>query len=167
VRSAEPDNPFRTARVGDWTVYKLVAKGKENEVLMSQKLTLIARDDKEATVEVIRVFVGTELPPTTFKVDLSKPYDPVQQPINPDPAKVDLKIEQLDAGKETLQIGDKKYECTWRKVKLTGKQKDKDVSTEAKVWVSKDAPLTGLVRVDFKAKEGEGTMTLEEHGRRK
>ena len=28
VRSAEPDNPFRTARVGDWTVYKLVAKGR-------------------------------------------------------------------------------------------------------------------------------------------
>jgi hypothetical protein len=164
ARSAEPDNPLRNARAGDWVVYKAVMKG---ETLMFQKMTVTAKDDKEATVEVVRTVFGTKLPGETFKVDLSKAYDPALQPINPDPNNIDLKIEQLDTGKETIKLGDKKYDCTWRKVKLTGSSMGVGINAECKVWVSKDAPMLGLVKLDYKAKEGEATMTLEDHGRGK
>src|SRR5206468_1985398 len=100
-------------------------------------------------------------------IDLTKPFDPIKSlPKAPGGAK-DAKVEKVEDGKETIKVGDKKYECTWMKLKSTGKVQGQDVTSDVKMWLSKDVGLAGLVKVEVKSDVAEATMTFADQGKGK
>jgi hypothetical protein len=167
ARAADPENPFKTAKVGDWASHKMVLKIQGNELEMTSKLTVTAKDDKEATVKFEGSFAGQEIPARTQKIDLTKPYNPLQN-LGMDLLKnAEVKSEKLEDGKETLTVGDKKYECMWTKTKLKTKIRGNEHEIMVKAWMCKDVPAGGLVKMETKSDLGESTVTLTDHGKGK
>jgi hypothetical protein len=153
------ENPFKKAKVGDFVTYKTTIKGQKDGSTIRQ--TVLEVTDKEVTIEVVASFGGKEFPASKTKIDLSQPYDPAAM------AKGKVEVKTLDSGKETLTIGDKKYDCTWTKTKVTTKVGDKDFTSEAKTWVCKDVPLNGVVKVETISDFVNSTMELVEAGNKK
>jgi hypothetical protein len=165
ARAADVENPFKNAKEGDWAKYKLTTSIMGNNIEGALKMTVTAKSDKEATVKTTMTFMGTELPGTELKIDLSKSYDPLTT-LNM-PKGMDAKIEKLDEGKEKIKIGKKEYDCTWTKVKSVTKVGDMEVTSEVKVWLCKDVPLSGMVKMEMKSDFAKATMELEETGSKK
>lgn len=131
------DNPLKNAKVGEWIEYKMT-----NSMMagMSTKMkqTVVAKDATSVTLRIDTEMMGQKQS-TTTKIPLDQPYEPhkIGQPEG-------VSITLLGTGTETITVGGKSYACTWSKAKVVmAKEKTEMVS---KVWVSKDAPLTGVVK---------------------
>jgi hypothetical protein len=167
ARAADPENPYKSAKVGDWVSYKMSPKIQGNAVEMTMKMTVDAKDDKEVTVKATVMYMGQEGPPQTIKIDLSKPFDPIKGLGASVPQTKDTKVEKVEDGKETITVGDKKYDCTWTKFKSTTKIQDKEIKSDVKIWVNKDVPLGGLVKMEMTGDVFNSTMMLADHGKGK
>jgi hypothetical protein len=167
ARAADPENPYKNAKVGDWVSYKMSTKIQGNAIEMTMKMVVDAKDDKEVTVKTTAMFMGQEAPAQTTKIDLTKPYDPLKGLGASMPQTKDTKVEKVEDGKETITVGDKKYECTWTKFKSTTKIQDKEIKSEVKMWVNKDVPLGGLVKMEMKSDFADATMTIADQGKGK
>ena len=153
------ENPFKTAKVGDWISYKSFTKGFPIEITTKQ--TVVAATEKEITIEMVSTVDKKEGKPTKMVIDLTKPYDTAA---NTGAAKVEVK--KLDSGKETITINDKKYECTWIKNKATIKVGDKEFTSETKAWICKDVPLNGVVRTEIISDLSNTIMEMTDFGRK-
>jgi hypothetical protein len=151
ARADDGDNSFRKAKVGDWAEYKMTTNAMGKSLEQKVRMTVTAKDDKEATVETTgkQTFMGQELdiPAQRQKIHLSKPYDPTSL-INL-PKSEGVKLEKTGTGTEKVSVGGKEYETTWTTVKLTAKGKDTTLESETKVWISKEVPLFGMVKVEM------------------
>jgi hypothetical protein len=145
VQGADDENPFRKSKVGDWVEYKMTGPNMEGKT----KMTIVAKDDKELTYEVAGSFsyMGNQMvaPIQTLKIDLTKSYDPV---VAADVKANGITVEKEGEGKEKVKIGDKEYDTKWTKTKATSTVGGVTVVTNTKVWISKDIPLSGLVRME-------------------
>lgn len=141
----EAENPYKRVKVGEYATYKITAKiaGMALEGTVTQKVT--AKTDKEVTVKVTSMMNGMEAPAQEHKIDLTKPYDPVNATL---PADAEAKIEKLKEGKEKVKAGGKEYETTWESYKIKAKAAGQDIESEAKAWQSKDLPLQ-LVKMEM------------------
>jgi hypothetical protein len=167
ARAADPENPYKAAKVGDWASYKMVLKIQGMETELTTKMSVAEKSDKEATVKTVSSLGGQELPPQSTKIDLTKPYDPIQGLGGSVPKTADTKVEKVEDGKETITVGDKKYECTWTKFKTTSKVQGNEIKSEVKMWVCKDVPLGGLVKMEMKSDFADASMTITDHGKGK
>jgi hypothetical protein len=155
AKGADGDNPFKNAKVGDWVEYKMTGQNIEGKT----KMTITAKDDKEVSYEVTGSFsfMGKEMtaPVQTLKVDLTKPYDQIAA-ANVDNLKktADFKIEKDGEGKEKLKVGDKEYDTNWIKYKSSTTTNNFTVTSDYKMWYSKDVPVSGLVRMDTSVTAG-------------
>jgi hypothetical protein len=142
---AGDDNPFRKAKVGDWAEYKVTGLPYEART----KMTVVAADDKEVTYEVAASYTSMgkeiETPIQKLKVDLTKDYDPI---IAANLQRTGTKIETTGEGTEKVKIGDKELDTKWITLKCTTTTSQFTVISEYKMWLSKDVPLSGLVRMD-------------------
>jgi hypothetical protein len=156
---AGEENPLKKAKVGDWIEYRMVMNAGPLKIDGKSKITVTAASDKELELETVSTVFGKEQPPMKKKVDLTKPFDPLDLA---DLGKGGAKVEKGKEGKETIKIGDKEYKCTWTQLKVAGKDK-KPQDADVKVWLCKDVPLNGLVKMELTAKEMdmEIRMTLE------
>jgi hypothetical protein len=147
---AEGENAYRDAKVGDWVEYqsKMTADGGFDQE-GNTKITVVARDDKELTYEVLAslgVNGKTLVAPTqTLKTDLTKSYDAISA-LNL--KQNNVKIEKLGEGKEKLKVAGKEYDTTWTRLRSTATQPEVTVVTDYKMWFCKDVPVNGLVRMD-------------------
>lgn len=136
---APGDNPLKNAKVGEWIEYKMtnsMMAGMETKM----KQTVIAKDATSVTLRIDTIMMGQKQS-TTTKIPLDKPYEPhkIGQPEG-------VAITLLGTGTETIIVGGKSYACTWSKAKVVmAKEKTEMLS---KVWVSADAPLTGVVKTE-------------------
>jgi hypothetical protein len=130
----EPDVPLKRAKVGDYVVFKMTGS-----VAGSMRQEVVAVSEKEVTVKTVSTINGTTLPAEV------KAY-PIDSKPDPDAGNKDVKIVAESSGTETLKIGGKEYRCTWRAVTTLAKVADMEVKSEAKVWISKDAPVFGMVK---------------------
>lgn len=146
--AADPENPYKKVKVGDYAKYKVSMKG-QLPISGTITQTVTAKDDKEVTVRVTMKIEGglaVDIPPQDQKIDLTKAYDPTKIPGLP--TVPDAKFEKVKDGKEKIKIGEKEYEATW--VTYTGKAKVKagglelDLNLETKVWTSGDFALNLL-----------------------
>jgi len=166
-RAADEDNPFKKAKVGDFTEYKstISAMGKPFQATM--KMVVIAKNDKEATIEITTKasLMGKDLPPQTQtqKIDLTKPYD--QTASANLPKGTDVKIEKGQTT-EKIKAGGKEYECTWMKAKSTFKSGELTTESDMKIWISKDVPLSGMVKMEVKSQFANLTLELSSAGRK-
>lgn len=145
------------AMVGDWISMKMSGKG----FYITSKKTVISKDDTTATIKVETSFGGKDLPAQEEKFPLSHFGDPTKMNANPSKSK----LEKLKAGKETLTVKGKKIDCEWMEMKHTaGDGSDAGV---AKLWVSRDIPIHGLVKMETEVMGQKMTMELFDYGRGK
>ena len=106
---------------------------------MRQEVVAVSEKDVTVKTNVSTTLNGMTLPADTkaFPID-SKP--------DPNAGNKDVKIVAESAGTETLKIGAKEYRCTWRAVTTVANAAGMEVKSEAKVWISKDAPVFGMVK---------------------
>jgi hypothetical protein len=153
-------HPFKSAKVGDYTVMKM----ESPQVKMTTRQEISAVDpDKSVTLKITTTINGMAPSTTEQKIDLTKKFDPTGKESMPK----DAKLEELGTGKETVKLGDKSYECEWRKMKITVKAGGMDIVTETKVWTSKAVPLNGFVKMENTAFGQTTTMELVESSAKK
>ncbi len=160
ARAEDKENPYKSAKKGDWVSYKTTGKFGDFKSEGTTKQTVTEKDEKFVTIKVATNSMGRDLPATEMKIDLTKPFNPSSSAF----PRGGAKIEKLDSGKETIEVGGKKYECEWVKSKVTVEANGMKIESESKVWMSKSAPLSGMVRMETKLPQGSMTMELTDSG---
>jgi serine/threonine protein kinase len=159
------DNPFRNAKVGDWTEYRTIQEDNGRRIDGKIRVEVAARTETTARIWTIRTVFGREVVAPEQEIDLSKPYDPMNMVSIP--REGEARVEKVDSGKETIKIGDTVYETSWTRMKITGKTNGRDLEENAKYWIARNGPLFGLVKMEttrllkVAAKTLESKMTLE------
>jgi hypothetical protein len=155
----ESDQPLAKAKVGDWAVY--TSTGAQFKMTMRQELVTIK--GKDVTVKFTSTVNGLDLPASEQTFDVSKKVDPF---VGADKAD-NLKIKETGVGKETLKVNGKDYVCDWRANHITTTANGQEIVSESKVWMSKDAPLFGLVKTETRTLGMLTVMELTESGTKK
>ena len=148
----DADLPLKRAKVGDYVVFKMTGP-----VTGSMRQEVVAVSDKDVTVKTVTTLKGMTLPTEV------KAY-PINSKSDPATLNKDVKIVAESSGTETLKIGGKEYKCTWRAVTTLAKVADMEVRSEAKVWISKDAPVFGMVKTVSTTFGTTTTVELSEAG---
>jgi hypothetical protein len=169
LQAADDENPLKKSKVGDWVEYKTTTEIMSQSIEGTMKMTITAKTEKEATLEVKTIIsvMGNEreMPAQKQKIDLTKPYDFSKlNSMGKLPKGGDAKVEKVGDGKEKITIGGKSYETNWTKMKTSNKLGDNTIETETKVWMSKDAPLSGMVKMEMKSSFFNMTMQLSGSG---
>jgi hypothetical protein len=142
VSAQEAEQPLKRAKVGDYAVFKMSGAGVNG----TSKQEVTAVTDKEVTIRFTSTVNGIEQKPTEQKIDFTKKADPAVEAAN----RKKFKIVDTGKGQETLKIDGKDYQCDWRSSMATATQNGMDIVTESKLWMSKDAPVFGLVKTESK-----------------
>ena len=149
---AEDDNPYKTAKVGDWIEYTTALKGDAVSFDGSMRQTVLAKTDSECTLEIAMKTPAGEYKQQQ-KINLNEKFDPRKQ----GDSKADVK--ELEKGEETITAGGKSLKTQWTKYEVTSKSGPLQ-SMIGKAWVCKDVPLGGMVKAEQDIK-GVGKQTLE------
>lgn len=168
--AADPEeNPFRSAKVGDFATYKIVMKIGGQALVGTFTETVVSRTDTEVKVrEVAKFDNGIQTPPLEEKIDLTKPFDPSKFG-NQMPGS-DVKVEKGKEGKEKIKILGKDYDATWTTYRLKGKASGLDIDNNMKLWTVKGGPAIVLKLESSLTVAGvktEVTMELTETGNKK
>jgi hypothetical protein len=145
---AEDENPYKKANVGDWVEFKSSTVMPQMKMESKMKQTVTAKTEKEVTVKMDMEMPNMPVQSNEMKIDLTTKYDPTTAGMPPG-AKVP-KIEKLAEGDETLNIGGKEYKSHWVSQKMETDMGGAKMESQMKTWTSKDAPLTGMVRMETK-----------------
>lgn len=156
------DNPFKSAKAGDWAEYRSVGISLGSPFDVKMKWTVAANDGMTVTLKSTALDGKKEIPGPEIKIDLGKPYNPAITAGLPVDAKTT--IEKVEAGKERIKVGGKEYECTWTKFKVASTVMGMDTESELKVWTSNEAPLSGMVKLELKNKHVEFAAELTGSG---
>lgn len=158
-KGKEVDNPFKTAKVGDYINYKLSTKIGDFAVDGNLTQTVTARDEKTVTVEAVGTVLGKKTPPQKTEIDLTKPFDPTSAA-----TQGKGKFEKTGEGKEKIKVGGKEYDTTWISGKAVAEAGGLKIESTVKVWFSKQVPLNGMVKMETKADLANVTIELSDHG---
>jgi hypothetical protein len=148
----EAELPLKRAKVGDYVVYKMTGSAAG-----TMRQEVVAVSDKDVTVKTVSTIAGMTLPADV------KVFPLTSQP-DPNAGNKDVKIIAESAGTETLKIGGKDYRCTWRAVTVLANAAGMEVKSESKVWISKDAPVFGMVKTVSTTFGTTTTVELSEAG---
>lgn len=158
------DNPYKTAKVGDYVAYKIITSLGGRNLEMAMKQTVTAKDDKEVTVKTTTKIMGNEVPTQTTKIDLTKPFDITSAVVQ---GKKSGQFEKTGEGKEKVKVGAKTYECTWISGKVVAEANGKKIESDVKVWMSKEVPMSGMVRMEMKSDLANVQMEISGSGSEK
>jgi hypothetical protein len=154
---ADPENPFKKAKKGQWISYHLDISINKVEQKGAVKLQVTDVTDKSATIEITSSVNGEPIPSAKRTIDFDKPYDVLS--VSSFPAGPDTKIEKKESGKETLEIDGKKYECEWTRYTMSS-AKDANTKADIKLWISKDVPLHGMAKMEIDASNGSDKVKM-------
>jgi hypothetical protein len=168
VAAAQERTPA-TVKVGDWVSYKMSAGPIAN---LTMKMTVTAKDDKEATLRVDTKFGDKDLPGKEQKIPLDQLTDPTKGfagPSGPPTGRVQPKVEskKVEEADDTITVDGKKYECKRIKLKNTIDFAGKTIESVSTVWVSRDVPLSGMVKMESEVMGVKTVMELSGSGRGK
>jgi hypothetical protein len=138
--AAEDESPLKSAKPGDWTEYQQVTEEKGKKIPQVVKRTALKKDSQTVTVKEEGTLNGQRLPSHERELFFDEPYNYLPQP----PL---AKIEKLSEGLEKVSLNGKDYACRWVQLKLTGSSGKFDAA--AKVWLSPDVPLSGVVKFEM------------------
>src|ERR1043165_1695653 len=160
--AADEENPYKSAKIGDWVEYKSNTEAQGFKMESKMKHSVTAKTDKEVTV-AIEMDMNGQKHTQEMKIDLTQKYDPTTA--GAPPGQKAPKVEKVKEGDETLTIGGKAYKSHWTESKMTMDAGGQPMETESKTWISKDAPLGGLVKMEMKMGAGmKTTMELTGSG---
>ena len=68
-----------------------------------------------------------------------------------------------DGHDSSFVVGDKDYDTTWQKMKISAKSNGLDFDADTKIWMAKTVPLSGMVKMEMNTKIAnmEVKMTME------
>jgi hypothetical protein len=160
----DKDNPYKKVKVGDYVTYKMTTSFNGATFATDMKQTVTARTDKEVTLKTTSTIFGKDVPGQTTTIDLTKPYDVAAAAVA---AKQKGKFEKTGEGKEKIKVNGKEYDCNWVSGKLAGEIKGLKIESDVKVWASREAPMSGVVKMEMKSKTGDVVMELSGSGNEK
>jgi hypothetical protein len=155
------DNPFRTAKVGDFASYKMTTKVAGNDLEGTMKLTVTEKDEKMVKLKSSVSLMGLSLPGQDTTVDLTKPYDVIGA-VNQ--GQKGGTFEKTGEGKEKIKVAGKEYDANWIAGKINAEAKGVKIDSEVKVWFSKEVPLNGMLKMETKAAIANVVLELLEFG---
>lgn len=155
------DNPFKNAKVGEWAEFFMTTEVMGQKMESTLKQSIIARDAVSVTLRTVNTMMGKELPPVDKKIMLNEPYEPYKSLTHglSGAGYSDAVVTPLGEGSETLTAGGKPYNCRWSKVKMVAVQPQAMEST-VKVWMCKDVPVSGMVRMEMDSTVTKGGKTM-------
>lgn len=170
ARAADPDHPYKNAKVGDFAVYTVTTKLGGITVPGTLTQTVTARTEKEVTIKAVTVVEGfgkkSDPKEKEQKIDLTQPFDPSKAANVP----AGVKVTKGKSGTEKLKLAGKDYECEWVAYSATGQANGKDVALEIKLWTAKGLAL-GVVKTEVKTEVSgqkiELSMEMKEFGNKK
>ena len=165
-KGKEMDNPFKTAKVGDFTAYKLSTKIGDLAVDGTMKQTVTAKDDKTVTLKMTASVLGMETPPQITTIDLTKPFDPLSVANQGNKAQK-AKFDKTGEGKEKIKVGGKEYDCTYITGKSEAEALGQKINADVKIWFSKAVPLNGMLKMETKTNLADIVIELSESGSEK
>jgi hypothetical protein len=173
ARAADEENPFKSAKVGDYATYTMTTKGPGISLTgtITQKIT--KKTDKEATLEITSSIEADgktiDLPVQTQTIDLTKPFDPTKG-TGQLPAGTEAKVEKGKEGKEKIKVNGKEYDSTWTTYTMKAKVMEQNIEADVKAWMAKDVP-TAIVKMtmttEILGQKVEMVMELKETGNKK
>jgi hypothetical protein len=157
------ENPYKKAAKGDWVSFEVKIAAGGQPRISTMKQTLTEKTDKEATVatEVLTGDQSIHMPDQ--KIPLDKSFD-VTKLFKPQGVG-EVEIQKLEEADESVTVGGKTYPCKRIKVKVILKEHKKETITM--VWVSPEAPLSGLVKTQTEFLGRTITQELKETGKAK
>ena len=100
------ENPFKTAKEGDWAEYKITALSMGSPLDTKMKWTVAGNDGMMVTVKATATAtvgkMDVAVPGPEIKIDLSKPYNPAATAGLTEP---NTTIEKGETGKEKIMVG--------------------------------------------------------------
>lgn len=157
------ENPFKNANVGDWVEYEsAVALPNGQKMTVSMKQTVAAKTAKEVTLKVSVSLPGANPTTSTVKLPLDQPFDPTKTTM---PGGSGGKSEKVGEGKEAITVRGKRFECTWVEMKTAVPVQGRTVESVAKIWLSPEVPLGGLVKMQAKMQGQEVTLEAKNWGK--
>jgi hypothetical protein len=151
ARAAEDDNPFKKVKEGDWAKFTMTMVIGDFRLAGEFRKTVTAQSDKEVTIKTSMTLNGAESIPSEEKIDLTKPYDPTKLL---GLKENEAKIEKVGDEKVKVKVGAKEYDCTLIKLKTKTNAGGKEITSDVKLWTSKDAPLGGMVKLEVLGERG-------------
>jgi hypothetical protein len=155
----EPDFPLTRAKVGDWVVFKMDSGNAK--MRMRQEVTEVT--DKTVTIKSIVSYNDVEQPPVIKTEDKISKDDPAVEAKN----RKEFKYIDTGKGQETLKINGKDYRCDWKSMTTTATVNGMEITTASTLWMSKDAPVYGLVKTETKSNGSVDVMELIDSGSKK
>jgi len=143
VAAVATDNPYKTAKVGEWIEYAMTTQVMGQDMHMKTKQTVTARDEVSVTVKTDSWMGGQKLPTSEQRIFFNKPFEPY----NTDAKITDAVVTPMGTGNETLTVGEKTYACQWSKVHIVA-TKPMPMDSITKVWSSKSVPMSGVVKME-------------------
>ena len=143
VAAMAADNPYKTAKVGEWIEFAMTTQVMGQNMQMKTKQTVTARDATSVTVKTESWMGGQKLPSSEQKILLEKAFEPYIR----DDKVTDAVVTPMGTGSETLTVGGKPYACKWAKVHIVA-TKPIPMDGITKVWSSKDVPMSGVVKME-------------------
>ena len=149
--AADKPLPRMTGTAGDTIVYKTVKtiSGQKSETTMRVTLTELTKDTAAVTAKIVIPGLDPANLPTIPIPGIAAGVglDPAGLPDN-SYSKLDATPTVVNSGKETLTVGGKKLECDWVEQKVKQGAGDSAFFVTTKYWLSKDVPVTGLVKAE-------------------
>ena len=141
---AEEENPFKKVKVGDWAEYTISTKIAGFSTDSTQKRTVVKKTDSEVTLE-IEANGGK----ASAVIKLNEKYEPEKL------MDAEATVKVIAEGNENLSVAGKSMDTKWRTADVISKAQGHEVKTKSKVWVSPDAPLDGVVKLE------QGKMSMQ------
>lgn len=161
-KAAPADNPYRTAKLGDFATYKTTSLIGGETKTGTATVRVVAKTETELTLRMSGTLGKIEAPTTDQTIDLTKPYTFDRALLSNVPPGADVKTEKLASGTERIQVGGTNYDTTWTKYKTTTTIMGITNELLTTEWIANEA-LFGQVKMEMisKTQGAEITITRE------
>lgn len=161
----EGENPYRKAKVGDYSTYKITLKISSQNVEGTITQTVSEKSDREVTIVTTGTVNAAPIQPVDHKIDLTKAFDPTKTGgLAPG---TQTKVEKGKDGTEKVKLGGKDYDTKWETFKVKVTANGMEFDTDMKVWQVKDLamPMVKLeMQTEVAGNKMEVVMELTESG---
>lgn len=148
-----PDNPLKTAKVGDWIELKLVTDQDGQLNIQTFRHKIVKKDDKSVTLRSEDVFQGKNMGVTENQIALDKPYCffPMDS------------IGTLSEGDSIITLMRKPFNCHWMRRQVSFDIKGQTITKTTTTWSCPEVPLSQIIKIVSEQNDGmKKTITTQE-----
>lgn len=150
-RIVDWENPYKRARVGDWTHVEQTMTLPDGESVTAEATTELVERSEERAVLLVEAVVDGEETEKNLVIDLTQPledgmgdyFSQIEEAL---PRNLELRMGPSRFEEEILMIGGKRYETIKQTREVTFGQSEWEEHGSASTWRCIDVPLDGIVK---------------------